>query len=162
MLLDDLVQGGENSRNCVIRGPLVVLRISRWQFLDQITHGVLAWKHVIQNKWNTMIFQRHPTNELLVALIDGEVPEGGGDGAHDAVHLHPEQLDQDGQALLLSDGRAHVYARLPVARGEILNGPGGTLERLRVRAVGEEIQVGLNNLPTTKLVSRHNWTTRER
>ena len=86
------------------------------------------------------------TYELLIPLVDGEVSEGSGDSADHPVHLHPEQLDEDGQALLLPHRRPDVDARLPVARGQVLNRAGRRLQRLRVGAVGEQVEVRLHNL----------------
>ncbi len=47
----------------------------------------------------------HPTYELLIPLVYGEVPEGGGHGADDSVHLHAKEFHQDGQTLLLPHSR---------------------------------------------------------
>ena len=93
-----------------------------------------------------MCVQSDLTYELFIPLVNGEVPECSGNRTDDPVHLHPEQLDEDGQALLLPHRRPDVDARLPVARGQVLNRAGGRLQRLRVGAVGEQVEVRLHNL----------------
>ena len=75
------------------------------------------------------------TYELLIPLVDGEVSEGSGDGTDDPVHLHPEQLDEDGQPLLLPHRGPDVDAGLPVARGEVLDRSGCCFQGLRVGTV---------------------------
>ena len=75
------------------------------------------------------------TYELLIPLVDGEVSEGSGDSADHPVHLHPEQLDEDGQPLLLPHRGPDVDAGLPVARGEVLDRSGGGFQCLRIGTV---------------------------
>ena len=94
----------------------------------------------------SLCVQSDLTYELFIPLVNGEVPECSGDRTDDPVHLHPEQLDEDGQALLLPHRRPDVDARLPVARGQVLDRAGGRLQRLRVGAVGEQVEVRLHNL----------------
>ena len=76
------------------------------------------------------------TDEFLIALIQGEIAQGGGDGTDDAVDLHAQQLDQHGQTLLLAYSRPDVDGRLPVTGGQVLNGSGSRFQRLRIGAVG--------------------------
>ena len=86
------------------------------------------------------------TDELLVSLVDGQVPECGGDSTHHPVHLHPEELHQDGQPLLFPDSGPDVYRRLPVTGRQVLDSAGRRLQRLRVGTVGEEVEVGPDHL----------------
>ena len=95
---------------------------------------------------SSLCVQSDLTYELFIPLVNGEVPECSGDRTDDPVHLHPEQLDEDRQALLLPHRRPDVDARLPVARGQVLNRAGGRLQRLRVGTVGEQVEVRLHNL----------------
>ena len=52
------------------------------------------------------------TDELLVADVQGHVAEGRGHGADHAVVVHPQELHQDGQTLLLTHRRADVRRKL--------------------------------------------------
>lgn len=56
------------------------------------------------------------TNELLVPDVQSHVPEGGGHGTHHLVIVNPQQLHQDGQALLFAHGSPDVHR--PLAGGE--------------------------------------------
>lgn len=56
------------------------------------------------------------TNELLVPDVQSHVPEGGGHSAHHLVIVNPQQLHQNGQALLFAHGSTDVHR--PLAEGE--------------------------------------------
>lgn len=56
------------------------------------------------------------TNELLVPDVQSHVPEGGGHCAHHLVIVNPQQLHQDGQALLFAHSSPDVHR--PLARRE--------------------------------------------
>ena len=42
VLLDDLVEGGEDGGDGIVRGAHVPLWVARWQLLNQVSHSVLA------------------------------------------------------------------------------------------------------------------------
>ena len=88
----------------------------------------------------------HLTYELFIPLVDCKVSESSGDGTDHPVHLHPQQLHQDGQPLLLPHRRPDVDAGLPVARRQVLDCPGRRFQRLRVGAVGQKVKIWLDHL----------------
>ncbi len=85
----------------------------RIKTLLRIRNTAAKDKTIPEHSWDRPLIL-HCTYELLVSLVNGEVPEGGGDGADDSVHLHAEEFHQDGQTLLLPYSRPnHAIILVP-------------------------------------------------
>merc|ERR1719510_2759376 len=109
---DNFIESSEDSSDGVVRRPVVSLGVPARKLLYQVSHGVFPY-------------------QLLVPLVDSEVPKSSGHGADDPVHLHPEQLHQYWKTFLLPDSRPDVDAGLPVAGRQVLDASSCRFQGLR-------------------------------
>lgn len=86
------------------------------------------------------------TYQFFVTLIDGKIAQRRGNRTDHPIHLHPQQLDEYRQPLLLPHRSSDLDARLPVAGGQVLERPRRSLQRLWVGAALQQRQVRLDHL----------------
>lgn len=116
------------------------LNEKRFEFVTVSLYFVYRYLHAVSNTLNT---------SCLNIVVEYRSEEKDGQARlHDTLrypYLHSQEFHQYGETLLFANCRADLDARLPVTGGEVLQGTGRGLERLRIRAGLQKTEVRLDD-----------------